>query len=72
MPDAVRTGIVESFSRSLHVVFLAGIPACVIAFLLAWRVPEFPLRSAVTPPSSDADAADDDAPVEGSPVEVHA
>jgi hypothetical protein len=26
LPDAVRTGIVESFSRSLHVVFLAGIP----------------------------------------------
>ncbi|MEO8692061.1 MAG: MDR family MFS transporter [Acidimicrobiales bacterium] len=76
MPDPVRIGIVESFSRSLHVVFLAGIPACVIAFILAWRVPEFPLRSNFTP-AAPGDAARDDAvadddAVAATPVGVHA
>jgi MFS family permease len=71
LPDAVRTGIVESFSRSLHVVFLAGIPACVIAFILAWRVPEFPLRSNLTPIADD-DAVDGaTGPLEATPVGVH-
>ena len=75
MPDPVRIGIVESFSRSLHVVFLAGIPACVIAFILAWRVPEFPLRSSHTPaPDTDHPSEDDrlDDAVEIAPVGVHA
>jgi EmrB/QacA subfamily drug resistance transporter len=76
MPEAVRTGIVESFSRSLHVVFLAGIPACVIAFILAWRVPEFPLRSNFTP-SPDDETPDDETTIDGdtafepAPVSVH-
>lgn len=41
----VRDGIVQSFANSLHVVFLAGIPAIAIAFLLTWLVPEHPLRT---------------------------
>jgi EmrB/QacA subfamily drug resistance transporter len=72
MPDAVRAGIVESFSRSLHVVFLAGIPACVLAFVLALRVPEYPLRSALTPTTDpDPDAATEAEP-DAEPVGVHA
>jgi hypothetical protein len=72
MPDAVRIGIVESFSRSLHVVFLAGIPACVIAFILAWRVPEYPLRSANTPATGDDASVGGEGAVEATPVGVHA
>ena len=72
MPDAVRIGIVDSFSRSLHVVFLAGIPACVIAFILAWRVPEFPLRSNFTPAPDDDAVAGGESPLEVTPVGVHA
>jgi EmrB/QacA subfamily drug resistance transporter len=71
LPDAVRTGIVDSFSRSLHVVFLAGIPACVIAFILALWVPEFPLRSAHAP-AADHDRTDDAATADATPVGVHA
>jgi EmrB/QacA subfamily drug resistance transporter len=71
MPEAVRTGIVESFSRSLHVVFLAGIPACVIAFILAWRVPEYPLRSAHHPSAEDDAALGGDGAFAATPVGVH-
>jgi hypothetical protein len=72
LPDAVRTGIVESFSRSLHVVFLAGIPACVIAFILAWLVPEFPLRGgAPSAPADTDDHADDEPATAIEPVGAH-
>ena len=71
MPDAVRVGIVESFSRSLHVVFLAGIPACVIAFVLAWRIPEYPLRSSQSSHADGDTLADSDTALDAVPVPVH-
>ena len=71
MPDAVRIGIVESFSRSLHVVFLAGIPACAIAFILAWRIPEYPLRSAHHKSTDDGTTLGDDSAFDVTPVGVH-
>ena len=44
MPPAVRDGIIESFSRSLHSVFLWLIPVCVIGLVISLGVPEHPLR----------------------------
>jgi MFS family permease len=44
LPPDVRHGIVDSFARSLHIVFIACVPACILAAVLAWLVPEFPLR----------------------------
>ncbi len=47
LPAATSDGIIESFSRSLHTVFLWMIPVVVIALVLAWFVPEHPLREDV-------------------------
>jgi hypothetical protein len=55
----------------LHVVFLAGIPACVIAFILAWRVPEYPLRSSHSAPADGDTLADSDGALDAIPVPVH-
>lgn len=64
LPPDVKAGIVESFSRSLHVVFLAGIPACVLAFVLALVIPEYPLRTTAAPRAADPAPATGGAPVE--------
>jgi uncharacterized membrane protein len=44
LPDAIHHGVVEAFARSVHVVFLAAVPAAVLAFLLTWLLQEIPLR----------------------------
>ena len=44
MSPAVRDGIIESFSRSLHSVFLWLIPVCLIGLVISLGVPEHPLR----------------------------
>ncbi|MGH7881613.1 MAG: hypothetical protein ACREN8_01700 [Candidatus Dormibacteraceae bacterium] len=49
LPAAVRDGYMDSFATSLHTVFLAAIPFVVIAFVLAWLLPEVALRSAAPP-----------------------
>jgi EmrB/QacA subfamily drug resistance transporter len=47
LPPPVRDAIVEAFVRSLHVVFLVGVPIVVAAFVLTLFIPERPLRRTV-------------------------
>jgi EmrB/QacA subfamily drug resistance transporter len=47
LPPAVHAGVIESFSLSLHTVFLATIPIGLAAFLLAWLIDEIPLRESI-------------------------
>jgi EmrB/QacA subfamily drug resistance transporter len=49
LPDAVRDGLRIAFSDSLHVVFLSAVPFAICAFLLALRLKEVPLRTAMAP-----------------------
>jgi EmrB/QacA subfamily drug resistance transporter len=42
---AIRNGVEQSFTNALHIVFLFTVPFCVLAFVLAWFVPEHPLRN---------------------------
>ncbi|HVC68829.1 MAG TPA: MDR family MFS transporter [Acidimicrobiales bacterium] len=43
LPPAVRAGVIESFVRSLHVVFLVGVPVAGLAFVSALLLKEIPL-----------------------------
>jgi EmrB/QacA subfamily drug resistance transporter len=47
LPPTVRTGVVDSFVRSLHVVFLVGIPLAGLAFLCAILLKDAPLHETV-------------------------
>jgi EmrB/QacA subfamily drug resistance transporter len=49
LPPAVRSGLRIAFSNSLHVVYLAAVPFAVVAFLLALRLREVPLRTSMGP-----------------------
>jgi ABC-type Fe3+ transport system permease subunit len=44
LPPAIRDGIVEAISRSLHTVFLSALPAAALAFVVALLLRERPLR----------------------------
>ncbi|HVA02236.1 MAG TPA: MDR family MFS transporter [Acidimicrobiales bacterium] len=44
---AVRSGVVDSFVRSLHVVFMVGIPLAALAFVCALLLKDAPLHSTV-------------------------
>ena len=59
LPPGVRDGVVETFARSLHTVFLVAIPLAVIMFLLTLRLKEIPLRGhdAEHPHSAGEDVA---------------
>ncbi len=45
LPPAIHTGLVNSVSESLHVVFLAAVPVLVLAFVLTLLLREIPLRT---------------------------
>jgi DNA-binding MarR family transcriptional regulator len=45
LPAAVRVGVLHAYSLALHPVFLWAIPLAVVAFVLAWFLPEVPLRA---------------------------
>jgi len=47
LPPAVRAGVVESFVRSLHVVFIVGIPLSLAALACALVLKEMPLRDSL-------------------------
>lgn len=55
LEPALRDGVVEAFANSLHTVFLLSVPVCLLAFVVAWLLPEYPLRTdaAVTAPAPD-------------------
>jgi EmrB/QacA subfamily drug resistance transporter len=56
LPPAVRAGVVESFVRSLHVVFLVGVPVAAVAFVFALMLKEIPLgdRQSSLPTAADS------------------
>jgi EmrB/QacA subfamily drug resistance transporter len=49
-PAAVRDWFLAAFSHSIHVVFVSAVPIGVLAFILAWLIPQVPLRTATTQP----------------------
>ncbi|WP_179402047.1 MDR family MFS transporter [Burkholderia guangdongensis] len=44
LPDAIRHAYLEAFAGSLHVVYLIAAIVIAIAFVIAWRVEDVPLR----------------------------
>jgi MFS family permease len=46
LPAAAQALILHAYSLALHPVFLAAVPLAVLAFGLAWILPEVPLRGA--------------------------
>jgi MFS family permease len=44
LPPPVQHGVVEALAKSLHVVFLFGVPFMVLAFFVVWFLRETPLR----------------------------
>jgi len=51
LPPAVRSGVIDAFVRSLHVVFMVGIPMAAVAFVFAVVLKEVPLRDKAGPAS---------------------
>ena len=47
LPDLVRAGYIDAFTASLTTVFLAASAVVAFAFILAWLIPERPLRKTV-------------------------
>jgi EmrB/QacA subfamily drug resistance transporter len=45
LEPALRDPVIQSFTNALHTVFLWTAPFCIIAFVLAWFIPEHPLRT---------------------------
>ncbi len=45
LPAALRAAILHAYSLALHPVFLFAIPVALVAFALAWFLPEVPLRT---------------------------
>ena len=58
-PPAVQHGILESFVRSLHSMFLLGVPLAVVMFSIALLLKQIPLRtsSGLERPSEDLSMA---------------
>jgi EmrB/QacA subfamily drug resistance transporter len=50
LPSAVRTGFIDAYAASLHPVFLVAVPVAGVAFVLAWLLPELPLRTTTRAP----------------------
>jgi hypothetical protein len=44
LPASIQHGVLLSLARSIHVVFLFGVPLMVIAFFITWLLKEVPLR----------------------------
>ncbi len=49
-PPAVRSWYVDAYVQSIHTIFLAAVPIGLLAFVLAWLIPEVRLRSAADRP----------------------
>jgi EmrB/QacA subfamily drug resistance transporter len=51
LPIVVHTAVQYAFSDSLHTVYLFAVPIAAVAFLLALRLKEIPLRAGQLPPA---------------------
>ncbi|HEY1486137.1 MAG TPA: MFS transporter, partial [Micromonosporaceae bacterium] len=49
-PVAVQTWFKDAYAQSTHVIFLAAVPVGLLAFVLAWLIPEVKLRAAANRP----------------------
>jgi EmrB/QacA subfamily drug resistance transporter len=58
LPPLVRTGLRIAFSDSLHVVYLSAVPFAIVAFLLALRLREVPLRTSMGPAAGQPEASE--------------
>jgi EmrB/QacA subfamily drug resistance transporter len=54
MPTGVRATYAQAFTASLGIVFLVATIVCAVGFLLAWLLPERPLRATVAEHARDA------------------
>jgi hypothetical protein len=45
LPDAVQSGVTESFGNALSMVFLAAVPIALLALVIVIFLPELPLRT---------------------------
>ncbi len=45
LPPALKGIVVHAYALSIHTVFLAAVPVALAAFVLAWFLPEVPLRA---------------------------
>ncbi|HVA07299.1 MAG TPA: MDR family MFS transporter [Acidimicrobiales bacterium] len=52
LPPPVRAGVIDSFVRSLHVVFTVGIPLAALAFVCALLLKDAPLHDTVKGPGT--------------------
>ncbi len=44
LPPPIQHGVIDALAKSIHVVFLFGVPLLVVAFFITWLLPEVPLR----------------------------
>jgi EmrB/QacA subfamily drug resistance transporter len=44
LPPDVQHGVIQALAKSIHVVFLFGVPIVVVAFFITWFLRETPLR----------------------------
>jgi len=51
LPGPLHTAVQYAFSNSLHTVYVVAVPIAVVAFLLALRLKEVPLRTGQLPPA---------------------
>jgi MFS family permease len=59
LPVDVHAGVIEAFAHSIDAIFLVAAPCAMLGFLLAWLLPELPLRSrAPQPKHAAADGAE--------------
>jgi len=49
-PPAVQTWYIDAYVQSIHTIFLAAVPIGLLAFVLAWLIPEVRLRTAANRP----------------------
>lgn len=49
----VRNGVIDSFAHALQVVFLVGVPLCIVGVVVSFFMPEYPLRDQAAVGSTD-------------------
>ena len=56
LPAAIQHDVYYAVSYAIHGVFLWAVPACALAFVLAWFIKEVPLRGHTAPGDAEAPA----------------
>jgi MFS family permease len=66
LPAQVREVIIDAFVKSLHVVFLVGVPIAIAAFVLSLFLPERPLRKTIggSSPAATDEEVDPEVPLD--------